>query len=80
MKNKVLEVIAPKGSRQLENIRANRELKWRALAQLSRMPEKGAYSLADWSEAVSCLLGCTVHFDNYAQIKNSLKPFSHGLK
>lgn len=80
MENNILEVIAPKGTRQLENIRANSQLKWRALAQLSRLSEKGKYPLADWSEAVSCLLGCSVHFDTYAQVANSLKPFSQGLK
>lgn len=80
LKNKILEILAPKGNRQLENIRANSQLKWRALAQLSRLPEKKKYPLADWSEAVSCLLSCSVHFDTYAQVISSLRPFSQGLK
>lgn len=80
MKNKLLEILAPKGTKQLENIRANSQLKWRALAQLSRLPEKEKYPLADWSEAVSYLLCCSVHFDTYAQVANSLRPFSQGLK
>lgn len=37
---------------------------------------QGKYPLKEWEEAVSYLLGCEVHFENYESIGKSLKPFS----
>ena len=44
------------------------------------MENKEQYSLKEWGEAISYLLGCTVTFQSYAEITNSLKPFSLGLE
>ena len=40
------------------------------------MEDKTRFSLKDWEEAVSYLLGCAVHFQDYEEIGKSLKPFS----
>ena len=47
--------------------------------QLHDLKGKEQYPLAEWSEAVSYLLGCTVHFESYGQITASLKPFAKGM-
>lgn len=44
-----------------------------------RFKGKEQYPLAEWSEAVSYLLGCTVHFESYGQLTASLKPFAKGM-
>lgn len=80
MKNRILEEIAPKGDKQLRNIRSDPALKWRALARLHATRGKEQYPLEEWSQAVSCLLGCAVCFESYAQVRDSLKPFAQGLK
>lgn len=36
---------------------------------------KDRYPLKTWSEAVSFLLGCSISFESYEQIDDSLKPF-----
>lgn len=38
------------------------------------------YSLKEWNEAVSYLLGCEVNFKDYGEIEKSLKPFSLEVK
>ena len=48
----------------------------RLLSDLYRMENKTHFFLKDWEEAVSYLLGCTVHFQDYEEIGKSLKPFS----
>ena len=44
------------------------------------LPHKEPSLLKEWEEAVSYLLGCTVVFQSYEEITNSLKPFSLGLE
>lgn len=44
------------------------------------MENKEQYPLPVWNEAVSYLLGCEVHFNNYEEIRKSLKPFSLEVK
>ena len=60
----------------LTNLRLLPELKWAALGDLYRLPDKERYPLKEWEEAVSYLLGCEVHFENYEAIGKNLKPFS----
>ena len=79
MKNGLLDEIARKNKRYISDLRLFPELKWRALAQLYALKGKEQYPLAEWSEAVSYLLGCTVHFESYGQITESLKPFAKGI-
>ena len=49
------------------------------MARAGDLKGKEQYPLAKWSEAVSYLLGCTVHFESYGQITESLKPFAKGI-
>ena len=79
MKNGLLDEIARKNKRYISDLRLFPDLKWHALAQLHALKGKEQYPLAEWSEAVSCLLGCTVHFESYGQITESLKPFAKGM-
>ncbi|MFR8460933.1 MAG: hypothetical protein ACLVEX_06980 [Ruthenibacterium lactatiformans] len=79
LKNGLLDEIACKNKRYISDLRLFPELKWRALAQLHDLKGKEQYPLAEWSEAVSYLLGCTVHFESYGQITASLKPFAKGM-
>ena len=44
------------------------------------LKDKEQYPIKEWEEAVSYLLGCTVTFNSYEEITNSLKPFSLGLE
>ena len=60
----------------VSNLTQQPDLKWTALGDLYRMEDKTRFSLKDWEEAVSYLLGCTVHFHDYEEIGKSLKPFS----
>ena len=69
-----------KHSTFLSNLRLNPELRWESLGDLYRLPDKEQYSLKEWSQAVSYLLGCEVIFKNYQQVENSLKPFSLPMK
>ena len=70
MKNGLLDEIACRNKRYISDLR---------LAQLHDLKGKEQYPLAKWSEAVSYLLGCTVHFESYGQITESLKPFAKGI-
>ena len=79
MKNGLLDEIARKNKRYISDLRLFPELKWRALAQLHDLKGKEQYPLAEWSETVSYLLGCTVHFESYGQLTASLKPFAKGM-
>ena len=62
MKNGLLDEIARKNKRYISDLRLFPDLKWHALAQLHALKGKEQYPLAEWSEAVSYLLGCTVPF------------------
>ena len=75
-KNGLLDVIAKQRRTYISNLRLQPELKWAALGDLYRLPDKEKYPLKEWEEAVSYLLGCEVHFNSYEEIGKSLKPFS----
>ena len=75
-KTRLLDVIAKQRRTYISNLRLQPELKWASLGDLYRLPDKEKYPLKDWDEAVSYLLGCEVHFENYEAIGKSLKPFS----
>ena len=64
----------------VERLRTDPKLKWDALGELCRFPEKEKYPFKDWDEAVSFLLGCETHFASYEEIGKSLKPFSLKLR
>ena len=64
----------------VERLRTDPKLKWDALGELCRFPEKENYPFKDWDEAVSFLLGCETHFASYEEIGKSLKPFSLKLR
>ena len=76
----LLERLAAQHRTYIANLRLQPALKWTALGDLYRMKDKEQYPLAEWSEAVSYLLGCEVRFENYEAIKRSLKPFSMEVK
>lgn len=76
----LLDGIAGQHRTYISNLRLLPELKWAALGDLYRLPDKEKYPLKEWEEAVSYLLGCEVHFDNYEEIGKSLKPFSLQVK
>ena len=75
-KTGLLDVIAKQRRTYISNLRLQPELKWAALGDLYRLPDKEKYPLKEWEEAVSYLLGCEVHFNSYEEIGKSLKPFS----
>lgn len=64
----------------VSNLTQQPDLKWTALGDLYRMEDKTRFSLKDWEKAVSYLLGCAVHFQDYEEIEKSLKPFSLEVK
>ena len=72
----LLDVVAEQHRTFISNLRLLPELKWAALGDLYRLPDKERYPLKEWEEAVSYLLDCEVHFENYEAIGKSLKPFS----
>lgn len=76
MTNELLENLAKQQRTYVQKLRLQPELKWAALGDLYRLPHKERYPLKEWEDAVSFLLGCEVHFDQYEQIERSLKPFS----
>ena len=76
MTSELLENLAKQQRTYVKNLRQQPDLKWAALGDLYRLPHKERYPLKEWEDAVSYLLGCEVHFDNYEQIERSLKPFS----
>lgn len=78
LKKELLECLAKKAHTQISNLRLVPHLKWAALRDLYCMKHKEQYPLKEWGEAVSYLLGCTVTFNSYEEITNSLKPFSLG--
>lgn len=75
-KTGLLDVIAEQHRTYISNLRLQPELKWAALGDLYRLPDKEKCPLKEWEEAVSYLLGCEVHFNSYEEIGKSLKPFS----
>lgn len=75
-KTGLLDLLAEQHRTFISNLRLLPELKWTALGDLYRMEDKTRFSLKDWEEAVSYLLGCAVHFQDYEEIGKSLKPFS----
>ena len=56
------------------------EKKWEALKWLFHYKKKERFSLDEWEETVSFLLGCQVRFSCYGEINRSLKPFSLELR
>ena len=75
-KTGLLDLLAEQHRTFISNLRLLPELKWAALGDLYRLPDKEKYPLKEWEEAVSYLLGCEVRFANYGEIGKSLKPFS----
>ena len=75
-KTGLLDLLAEQRRTFISNLRLLPELKWAALGDLYRLPDKEKYPLKEWEEAVSYLLGFEVHFNNYEEIGKSLKPFS----
>ena len=73
-------MIAKQRRTYISNLRLQPELKWAALGDLYRLPDKEKYPLKEWEEAVSYLLGCEVHYENYETNGKSLKPFSLEVK
>lgn len=80
MTNDLLEQLVDRHRTYIQNLRQQPGLKWEALGDLYRMENKEQYPLPVWNEAVSYLLGCEVHFNNYEEIRKSLKPFSLEVK
>ncbi|MCO7137339.1 hypothetical protein NIF40_07330 [[Clostridium] leptum] len=72
----LLDAIAERHHTHIFNLRLQPELKWATLGDLYHLENKEQYSLDEWEEAVSYLLGCQVRFENYEEIGKSLKPFS----
>ncbi len=55
-KTGLLDVIAEQHRTFISNLRLLPELKWAALGDLYRLPDKERYPLKEWEEAVSYLL------------------------
>ena len=60
-KNGLLDLLAEQRRTYISNLRLQPELKWAALGDLYRLPDKERYPLKEWEEVVSYLLGCEVH-------------------
>lgn len=80
MKQGLLEKLAEQHRTVISNLRLVPALKWEALGDLYRLPNKEQYPLKEWEKTVSYLLGCTVQFASYQEIETSLKPFSLEVK
>lgn len=80
LKKELLECLAKREHALISDLRLVPRLKWAALRDLYYLKDKEQYPLKEWEEAVSYLLGCTVVFQSYEEITNSLKPFSLGLE
>lgn len=80
MTTKLLEHLANRHRTYPQKLRQQPALKWAALGDLYRLPDKERYPLKEWEEAVAYLLGCEVRFANYDEIGKSLKPFSMEVK
>lgn len=80
MKNRLLDHLAKKRRTFVPNLRIQSELKWTVLGDLYRFKNKEQYSLKEWEDAVSYLLGCEIQFQNYEEIGKSLKPFSLNVR
>lgn len=76
----LLDCLAKLYRTSIPNLRLLPDIKWTALGDLYRMKSKENYSLKEWNEAVSYLLGCEVNFKDYGEIEKSLKPFSLEVK
>lgn len=74
-RNILIDELAKGQQAYADNLRRQPERKWTALGQMGSHPDKERYPLKTWSEAVSFLLGCSISFDSYEQIDDSLKPF-----
>ena len=72
----LLDCLAKLYRTSIPNLRLLPDVKWTALGDLYRMEDKTRFSLKDWEKAVSYLLGCAVHFQDYEEIGKSLKLFS----
>ena len=71
----LLDRIAEQHRTFISNLRLLPELRWAALGDLYYMENKEQYPLKEWEEAVSYLLGCEVHFENYEAIGEVSSPF-----
>ena len=80
MKQGLLDKVAEQNHAFISSLRILPHLKWAALRDLYYLKDKEQYPIKEWEEAVSYLLGCTVVFQAYEEITNSLKPFSLGLE
>lgn len=59
----------------ISNLRLLPELKWAALGDLYRLPDKERYPLKEWEEAVSYLLGCECILKTMKQSGKASSPF-----
>lgn len=75
-RNDLIEELAKSQDTYADNLRRQPARKWAALGRMCSYQDKERYSLKVWNEAASFLLGCPVCFESYAQIEDSLKPFS----
>lgn len=73
----LLDCLAKLYRTSIPNLRLLPDIKWTALGDLYRMKSKENYSLKEWNEAVSYLLGCEVNFKDYGEIEKSLKAIPH---
>ena len=80
MKNGLLDILAERQGAFISDLRLRPEKKWAALGDMWRMRQKEKYPLSEWSEAVSYLLGCDVHFESYGEVQRNLKPFALRVK
>ena len=76
MEHNLLNRIAKRHQTRMAGLCTAPHLKWAALGELYRWKNKEQYSLKEWGETVSYLLGCDVQFESYEQIAKSLKPFA----
>ncbi len=78
-KNRTVRLFSQLHRTSIPNLRLLPDVKWAALGDLYRMESKEHYSLKEWNEAASYLLGCK-YTSNYGEIEKSLKPFSLEVK
>lgn len=76
----ILEQLAKKHRTYISQLRIQPGLRWEALGDLYRFPNKETYPMEEWSEAASYLLGCLVEFSSYQQVENDLRPFSMAVQ
>lgn len=76
MEFELLEQIAGKqNASYLSDLRLDPGRKWEALRMMCGFPDKDQFSLEEWDEAASYLLGFEVHFESYEMIGKNLGRF-----